>query len=301
MAIPNGTHHPQPPKRILIVGAGPVGLLLAIRLAQAKIPITLFESQAQIEKQSKAIVYMPPIYPELKRAGVLDAMFAAGTTIKPPVFRRTDTKEVLVAMPESPVGGGLKILLLPQWRVQEIFLERGKATEGVDVRMGSEVVGVDDSSSEGVKVRVRSQDGSVHVFEGDYLIGADGGRSFVRKAMGIPFEGITLPHQLVATDVRYPFEMYGYTDTQFMLDAEDYGVVSKIDDKGLWRVSFGVKDGATREEIEDMVPKRYEAMFPGPRPLEYEVVNVAPYRCQQLCAKTMRNGRVSLIGDAAHC
>lgn len=248
---------------------------------------------------------MPPIYPSLKRAGVLDAMFAAGTTITPPVFVKAATKEVLVRMPEAPKGPG--ILVLPQWRVQEVFLERlrGMGREGgiVDVRMGWEVVSVNDDSEGSVSVRARSSSGEEQSFTGSYLIGADGGRSFVRRAAGIPFEGETLSHQLVATDVRYPFEQYGYDDTQFMLDPENYGVVSRIDREGLWRVSFGMRDGATREEIEEILPKRYEAMFPAdaPRPLKYEVVNVAPYRCQQLCAKTFRKGGFLLVGDAAHC
>lgn len=308
MATTNGTtsNGTPPTTHILIVGAGPVGLLLAVRLAQANISITVLEAQPSIEKQSKAIVYMPPVYPELKRAGLLDAMFAAGTTIKPPVFMKTATKEVLVSMPDGPPGAP-KILLLPQWRVQEIFLEklRGMVKEGggVEVRMGWEVFSVDDSASETVVVKARSGSGEEQAFTADYVIGADGGRSFVRRAVAIPFEGETLPHQLVATDVRYPFEQYGYSDTQFMLDAENYGVVSRIDRDGLWRLSFGVRDGATREEIEEMVPRRYEAMFPAgaPRPLKYEVCNVAPYRCQQLCAKTFRKGGMLLAGDAAHC
>ena len=103
------------------------------------------------------------------------------------------------------------------------------------------------------------------------------------------------------------FEKHGAAGVNFLIDPRYYGVWGPINNDGLWRVTFalpvrGKNEGIwSEEEIRSIIPHYFGQMFPGPRPLQYEVVNVAGYKTHQLHAESFRKGRVLLVGDAAHC
>ena len=74
-----------------------------------------------------------------------------------------------------------------------------------------------------------------------------------------------------------------------------------IDDKGLWRVTYGEEPGLTREQLLERQPKKFETILPGkPKPGDYKMVNFSPYRMHQRTAEKFRVGRVMLAADAAH-
>lgn len=75
MAILKMTDHERPFKKILIVGAGPAGLLLALLLSKHGIPVTIIEMSHQLDQQPRAAHYGPAAIPDLKRAGILDRRF----------------------------------------------------------------------------------------------------------------------------------------------------------------------------------------------------------------------------------
>ncbi|QDS75468.1 hypothetical protein FKW77_004304 [Venturia effusa] len=292
----NGTDKSFP---ILIVGAGPVGLFLALLLARSHIPCRIIDANASPDtSSSKSIAYQPSVLPILQKAGILDAVKNVGILLKDIAFRKTKTGEIIVKVPTPPNAPG--VLVLPQWRLMNV-IETELQKLGVEVERGWQVVRIDNSETDHVEVIAETIAGEKKTFSGQYLVAADGGKSFIRKSLGIAFKGETLPSQFIATDVRYPFEEHGFSHTQFMMDPEDYGLISKMNNEGLWRVSFSVSNNiSTEDEIEKALISKYNAMFPGPRPLDFEVVNAAPYKSQQLCAETMKKGRILLVGDAAH-
>jgi 2-polyprenyl-6-methoxyphenol hydroxylase-like FAD-dependent oxidoreductase len=106
----------------------------------------------------------------------------------------------------------------------------------------------------------------------------------------------------VATNVYYPFRENGFWSAQFTVDPEHWALLCELDSTGLWRVSYGEKEGLTNEELMERLPAKFEALFPGPKPVagKYEVKSMSPYRIHQRCADTFRKGRVVLAGDAAH-
>jgi 2-polyprenyl-6-methoxyphenol hydroxylase-like FAD-dependent oxidoreductase len=77
-------------------------------------------------------------------------------------------------------------------------------------------------------------------------------------------------------------------------------VITKINGADLWRVSYGEMENLTYEQMQQRQPMKYDKLFPGPRPLKYELKNFSPYRIHQRCASTFRIGRALLAGDAAH-
>jgi 2-polyprenyl-6-methoxyphenol hydroxylase-like FAD-dependent oxidoreductase len=105
----------------------------------------------------------------------------------------------------------------------------------------------------------------------------------------------------MSKQVYYPFEKFGYDDINFIIDNEDYYMAAKITTDGLWRVSYGEDTKLTPEEVIAHQPAKYERMLPGhPKPGDYKLLNVGPYRIHQRCAPRFRVGRILLAADAAH-
>lgn len=299
---------------VLIVGAGPVGLFLALRLVQSGIPVTLIEANTALDNSTKAITHGPTIHPEYARAGILDDVLTAAGDLKNTglCFRKTSDKSVVAKLQLPPGKSGPAVL--PQREFCRILLAHLERVGGAEVLFGRRFEGMREKESGGVSVDT-SSDGVMMTLDARFVVAADGGKSAVRKAAGIAFEGETLPAQLVVVDLHYPFEKHGWGrhDANFLVDPEHYGLVAPVDGKGLWRCSFGLPlkrssgDGSQQErgmdEIQAAVPGKFESMLPsepGTKPEGWELVNVAPYKAQQLCAKSMRMGSVILVGDAAH-
>lgn len=157
-------------------------------------------------------------------------------------------------------------------------------------------------SEDGVTVFAET-DGKVKEFKAKYLVGSDGGRSSVRRILDLGYEGFTLPQWLVACNVRYPFQKHGFERGQFIIHPEHFCLIAKIDPTGLFRVSYNEKEHMSKEEVLANVHNKFEAMFPGPKPLPkdaYKIENISPYRIHQRSATSYRKGRSLLAGDAAH-
>lgn len=178
-------------------------------------------------------------------------------------------------------------------KIQEVI----RASE---VRLGSRVT-MFQQEEDRVRVRVQDEQGSEEELEAEYLVGADGAHSLVRKTLNLPFPGDTLPNQLVATDILYDFNAHGFYDANFVIDEEDYGLIGRINKEGLWRVSYGVSNQVEEEEVRRGCEEKVRRMLPGGGEGGFEIRRVAPYRAQQRCVERMWEARVGLVGDAAHC
>lgn len=283
----------------LIVGAGPVGIFCALKLAQAGVDTILVEATEELEDAAKALIHMPAARLEFKKTGVLDDLLKEAGEFNDTgiCFRKTSDKSIIADIHKQPGAPGP--FIVPQYQFCTILFEHLHKCKNARVHMGHKFQGLTINDGK-VSVKTQTNDGTEKTFETTYLIGADGGKSPVRKASGIKFEGETLPRNLIACDVVYPFGKYGFIDGNFMADPNHYGLIGPIKKGDLWRVSYAVPDTLSMDEIKAGIPEKFEAMMPGPRPLEYEVKRIAPYKAQQLCASTFRQGNVFLVGDSAH-
>ncbi|KAF2726285.1 FAD/NAD(P)-binding domain-containing protein [Polychaeton citri CBS 116435] len=292
---------------VIVVGGGATGLFTAILLAQAGVSVVVLEVQTIHADIPRVISYMPQLEVEFRRAGLWDQLAEAAGNMSATgiTFRSTsDTeKSAIYQVPHKPGAAGT--LLLPQWKWIDVAVKRLRSLPHARLLMGHHLRGFDapDPGEGPISVQVESWNGErqIHNFTCDYLIGADGGRSTVRKLSGIHFEGETLPQQLVATDMYYPgFEQAGWTGANFMVGPKHFGICSPIDSEGLWRVSFGVPEGS---DITESIPMWYNNMLPLRERADcpkYTIANVGTYRAQQLCASAFCKDRVALVGDAAH-
>ncbi|KAJ4378269.1 hypothetical protein N0V86_005969 [Didymella sp. IMI 355093] len=261
------------------------------------------------------MAHQPPTFPLFAQVpGLLPEIIAAGSLSSGLCFRTSvqNGSRVIASKTFQNEGEGMKgkgQLLLPQGKFQKVLMDRlAKSNGRAEVRLGWSVEGF-TQEDEFVSVRTSSASTAEakqsEIIDAAYLVGADGAHSLVRKAMGLELQGETLDAQLVATDLRFPFKNHGFFDANFVVDSKNYGLIGRIDNEGLWRVSYGVPGSQSEEEIRRNLAEKLRGMLPDGGVNErgedaFEVVRVAPYRAQQRCASALAQGRVLLVGDAAH-
>ena len=292
-------------RRVLIAGGGPVGLLCAWRLGRLGLPVRLFEENEAPQADPRAATTHPATLDLLSEDGLADDMARVGLVA--PFFQFWDRPtDQLVAQFDHAI---LKddtahpfVVQCEQFKTAKLVLERLKTLPNVEVMFGHAVVDVrqDDTT---VSVDVRGPDG-VRTHTGAWLIGADGGRSVVRKQCGIPFEGFTWPERFIVLTTPYDFEQNrGYCPRSYFADPETWCNCFKVSadgPPGLWRTVFPTDPAQSEDEItsDAGVQARLQKFFPSPQP--YEVVHRNLYVTHQRVATTFRKARVLLAGDAAH-
>ena len=193
---------------VVIVGAGPVGLLTALKLGLAGIDTLLLEKQDDILSTARAIAYMPTVNREFAALGIYDEIKAQSYVgYTGPSWRTPDGKALAVIGPdEVPVpdddDGFDAVLMLGQDKLARLILKALKARcPSVSVKFGSSCLMI-EQSLDGVKIKV-SKSGAEHPVTAKWLVGADGANSAVRTVSDIPFEGFTLENfRFTAADVR---------------------------------------------------------------------------------------------------
>lgn len=286
---------------VVIVGAGPSGLLLAIMLARnAGIKVTILDAEYKINDNPRAAHYAPSAVYDFYRAGVIDDVRKKGFTPKGVCWRLQDTT-FLAGMAREPDQTKYAMTVLPLDQVGPIFVEHFESLPNTKIHWGHKVVAVEQDENE-ARVIVETPEGR-KTFSGDYVVGADGASSGVRTALfGKEYPGETLDKQIVATNVYLPFdERFDYWDSNFIVHPTDWYMAAKITTDGLWRVTYGDDVNLSREEIVKRQPMRFEQILPGnPKPGDYKLVSMSPYKLQQRCAPSFRVGKILLVADAAH-
>ncbi|HEY7744520.1 MAG TPA: NAD(P)/FAD-dependent oxidoreductase [Burkholderiales bacterium] len=291
--------------RILIAGAGPVGAVTALALAQHGFPVTVLEAEAQVADAPRAATTHPATLELLAGLGLAEDVIRLGLTARTFQFRDRPSGALIAEFDHEILRQDTRypfVVQCEQHKLARLALEKLQALPGTDVHFSARVAAV-EARRGGIELAVKTRAGS-RKFRGAFLIGADGGRSTVRKSMGIPFEGYTWPERFIVLTTRFDFERErGYCYRNYLSDPDEWANLFKVagdDGKGQWRVVF-----PTREEESDAealsdagVQQRLQRFFPKPAP--YEVVHRNLYKAHQRVARTFRKGRVLLAGDAAH-
>ncbi|KAK7181985.1 FAD binding domain-containing protein [Paraphaeosphaeria sporulosa] len=287
---------------VVVVGCGPSGLLLGTMLARnLSIKVTILDANTEIDKNPRAAHYAPSAMFDFKRAGILEEVREKGLSPRGVCWRLDDTT-FLAGMGREPEDTELAMRVLPLDQLGPLIVKHFKSYPNTEILWGHKVVGVKQDEN-GATAVVETADGERKEITGDYLVGADGASSGVRTALfGKEYPGETLPQQIVATNVYLPFdERFGYWDSNFIVHPTDWYMAAKITKDGIWRVTYGDDASLSREELVKRQPLRYEKILPGhPKPHEYKLVSMSPYKLQQRCAPRFRVGKILLVADAAH-
>ena len=283
---------------VVVVGAGPVGALTALGLAQRGHDVLLLEATESPAVSPRAIVYYWHVLDGLDRLGVLADMDRAG--FRNTAFRQrvlaTGTEATISLEPISDITDRPWNVHLGQHEATRIALEHLDKLPRGELRRGAAVTGL-TQDDDGATVEFVT-DGEPATVRARWVVGTDGARSTVRRALGVSFDGTTWPDRFVATDLRYPFDGAGFGNANMVMSPDDGCVIARIDDSGLWRWTWGEPAELPQESVPDRLPGRFAALGLPEHP--YEVVTATPYRMHQRAAQQMRTARVLLAGDAAH-
>ena len=291
-------------KNVVVVGAGPVGLLCALQLAKNGIPVTVIEAEPDLTIDLRAGTFHPPTLEMLAPLGVTDAMMAIG--IKVPRWQARDLEEGLIVEWDMAVlKDDTKYpfrLHLEQHRLTPILFKMLQSYPHAEVLFShplSELTQTDDE----VSLLVGQED--KQLFTAKWVIGADGGKSIVRKACNIEFEGYTWPERYSVISTNFNLAPLGYADNAYISNPVQWIAFFKMPDiapPGLWRMTVPVDDSLSDEAV--LTPQYANQVMK--RALNEQIQHDIPivhqsiYRVHQRVAKQFRHHRVLLAGDSAH-
>jgi len=280
---------------VLIVGAGPVGLSAAFALSKMNIDVQVIDSGLDVDSRMRASTFHPPTLDMIEELGVLDELLAEG--LKVPVWRmRQHESGESVAFDLGLLGDATSHpyrLQIEQHRYCSLLVN-ALAKRGVVVEFGVQAVDAQQDDS-GVTLTLDGLDRR----RADWLIGADGASSQIRKSQNLDYGGKTYTHSSVLLATPFQFDQYLEDVSGVTYCWSGRGPFSLLGLKSLWRASLypGVKDLSSAAE-EERVREWLE--FIHPAAADAEISDVNPYKVHERCVDTFRVGRVLLAGDAAH-
>jgi 3-(3-hydroxy-phenyl)propionate hydroxylase len=285
-------------QKVVIVGAGPVGLVAAIDFAQRGTPALVLDEDTTVSVGSRAICYAKRTLEILDRLGCAERMVAKGVRWSVgKVFIRDALGYQFDLLPET--GHRRPAFInLQQYYFEEYLVDRARELD-VDIRWHNKVVGV-TPRDDGVVVEIEVPDGS-YTLDTDWLIVADGSRSTVRRLLGLETEGHVFHDRFLIADIRMkserPTERWFWFDPPFH-PGQSVLLHRQADD--LWRVDFQLgfdADPEVEKKPERILP-RLRAMLGPDAKFELEWASVYTFACRRM--KRFRHGRVVFCGDAAH-
>jgi 3-(3-hydroxy-phenyl)propionate hydroxylase len=297
--------------RVVVVGAGPVGAIMALALAKKGIPVTLIEAETDAVEDQRAATVHPPTVEMLAELGLKDAAFCEDPSggLQSPIFHFRDrvTGELVATFDVSMLNGEVPFPFVLQW--EQYKLVRAAlpliAASGIgEIRFSTRVTGL-EQGADAVTLTVDNQDGERETLHAKYVIGTDGARSFVRQAAGIEFEGFTWPERFIKIGTTFDFlsTERGYCTRNYFSDPDEWLNLFKVKGEGgagIWRGIFPVPADESRETAMGVegVQRRLQGIFS--KAGDYDIAYHAIYDVHQRVAATFNKGRVLLAGDSAH-
>jgi len=286
--------------RVLIAGAGPVGMVAAANLVRRGVPVTVLEANAALSDESRASTFHPPTLDMLHDLGAAEALIAQGL-IAPQFQYRTRRDGVIAQFDFAGIADATAHpfrLQCEQSRLTRILLERLRGSGNFEIVFSSPVRGV-TQTADGVEVSVM-RNARTETETARWLIGADGARSETRGALGIEFEGFTWPERFLVVSTAFDFHavIKGLVSVNYVADPQRWHFLLQI--PGLWRIMFPIAADESDELAlsDDFAQSLMAQLVPGID--RYEIAHTTLYRVHQRVATTFRKGRAFLIGDAAH-
>jgi 3-(3-hydroxy-phenyl)propionate hydroxylase len=290
---------------VLIAGGGPVGLITALALARQGLPVHVFEAESKINDSPRAATTHAATLEMLDDLGVVEEVIRHG--LVEPLFRIWDrsTGKLVAEFDFGHLKNDTRYPFAVQYeqhKLANLAIERLRGFPHATLEFSARVTSL-SQSADAVEISVETAAG-MRAVKGCYLIGADGGRSAVRKSLGIAFEGYTHPERFLI--LTTPFDIgsrFPGCTRNYLSDPDDWCALFKVsgdDGTGLWRVLSSTRLDQTEAELfdDEAIEQRLQKFIS--KEGRYKVVHRNLYYVHQRVAASFRQGRAFLVGDAAH-
>ncbi|HEX2335321.1 MAG TPA: FAD-dependent oxidoreductase [Hyphomicrobiaceae bacterium] len=284
---------------VVIVGAGPVGLVAALALARKGHRTIVIDRKNNLSDGSRAICWAKRTLEIMDRLGLGEAVAAKGVTWKTgTVFFDTQRLFEFDLLPET-AHRRPAFVNLQQYYFEHFCIEAARQTGLIELRWQEEVQGL-EPTSDGLLLNISTPTGDYRLLA-DWLIAADGARSAIRRHLQLGFEGRVFDDQFLICDIKMrmerPAERWFWFDPPFNRGRSAL-LHKQADD--VWRLDFQI--GATADRVEEMRPanvaRRVRAMLGEDVEFSFEWISL--YRFQSRRLQRFRHGHVLFAGDAAH-
>ena len=292
--------------RIIVVGAGPVGLCLTLALTQAGLAVTLLESRTDenfLDQVPRAGTNHPATLEMYDRIGLYKRIESRGMIAPIVHYWERQGPQLIAEFDHALLKEDTSFPYVVQCeriKVVEEALAMAKDDPNCDLRMGTTFESF-EQKSDGVVAVVTNADGEQERIDGRFLVSAEGARSLIRNQLGIEFEGFTYPDRTLNIEVAYDFSRHGYADRNYISDPEEWSNLFQWPGPPKrWRVHFPTPPDADPETLlaPEALQKKLQAFMQTDQ--EFDIHGSNLYTVHQRVAKTFRMGNVLLAGDAAH-
>ena len=284
---------------VVVVGAGPIGMALAIDLAQRNVPVLILDNDVSLSVGSRAICFAKRTLEVFDRLGVGERMMAKGVVWNVgKVFFKDEEIYSFNLLPES-AHERPAFINLQQYYVEGYLAERIARLPLVTLRWQNKVVGVEQRGDH-VLVTIETPEGNYQL-EADWLVGCDGSRSAVRQLIGQESKGRVFRDRFLIADIKMkldrPAERWFWFDPPFH---RNQSVLLHMQPDGVWRVDFQLgwdADPEVEKRPENIKP-RIDALLGADAQYDLEWASVYTFACLRM--DKFRYGRVLFAGDSAH-
>jgi 2-polyprenyl-6-methoxyphenol hydroxylase-like FAD-dependent oxidoreductase len=277
---------------VAVVGAGPTGLMLAGDLARAGVSCAVFERRPERSGLTRAFAVHARTLEQLDARGVADQLVDTGTPVRAARFLAGAELDLSRLPSRFPY-----VLITPQYETERVLAGRARSL-GADIRLGAEVTGL-AQSPDGVEVTVRADGQPEHLVRAGYVVGADGMRSTVRQALGMPFPGKAVVRSVMLADVRLSRPPPG--TLALNATGEAFALIAPFGD-GWYRVIAWHRHHQPSEDapvsLDELADVTRQALG-----ADYGLHDprwMSRFHSEERQVPRYRDGRVLLAGDAAH-
>ncbi|MBX9698028.1 MAG: FAD-dependent monooxygenase, partial [Acetobacteraceae bacterium] len=293
---------PRDRQAVVILGAGPVGLALALGLARHGQPCVVIEPRNQVSFGSRAVCISRRSLELLAGLDATDGLLAQGLAW---TDGRSDWRghEVLrFAMPHDADQQHPPMLNLQQCFTEQALVDAARARPEIALRWGHAMRAI-TPREDGVALTIAAPDGD-YAIDADWVVACDGARSPTRAALGLALRGESHEGRYLIADIRADIDLPTERRAWFDPPANPGStVLMHRQPGGIWRIDYQLlpEEDAEAAQREEAVRARVDAHLAAiGRACDYELILISLYRAHELTLDRYRHGRVLLAGDAAH-